>query len=109
MQQLHCKENNKLGENNKEYFGDTRKHFRLKTHEERNSRKSKDKERRGDRQLTWNMTLYCSSGFWTTHMLHPIVAVRVPQLPQMTNAHTRILCAVFVYGSGRAPPSFAGL
>lgn len=37
-------------------------------------RKRKEAERqRGDSVLTWNMTLYCSSGFWTTHMLHPIM------------------------------------
>lgn len=59
--------------------------------------------------LTWNMTLYCSSGFWTTHMLHPIMTFntsprRPPLSPQISWSG-----GLFVCGSGRAPPSLAEL
>lgn len=49
-------------------------------------------------------------------MLHPIVTFDTvldctgPKWPQMTSSHTGTLSIkVFVCGSGRAPPSFAGL
>lgn len=77
----------------------------------------REREEKEDRALTWNMTLYCSSGFWTTHMLHPIVTFDTvldcagSQLPPgLTTSYTGTLSnKVFVCGSGRAPPSFAGV
>lgn len=82
---------------------------------ERNENNS-DRQQGYKTELTWNMTLYCSSGFWTTHMLHPMVTFKTvldcagPQQSQMTSSHTRThSIKVFVCGSGRAPPSMAGL
>lgn len=50
--------------------------------------------------LTWNMNLYCSSGFWTTHMLHPIVAGQ--RWPRLT-AHTLFLVQGFCLWQWESP------
>lgn len=48
------------------------------------------------------MTRYCSSGFWTTHMLHPIVTFDTlldcagPQLSQMTTPRLSLSGSLFV-------------
>ena len=69
VQQHHCEWEigAKFRQNENANFRD--KYFYLRSDRWRQIKRSG----RGDWALTWNMTLYCSSGFWTTHMLHPIV------------------------------------
>lgn len=118
IKQLRKKERANLRQNNNENFKDTQRDAFVWRKKKWKKRKKWKQGRKRERRkgLTWNMTLYCSSGFWTTHMLHPIVTFDTvpdcagPKLPHLTSSHTRTLfIKVFVCGSRRAPPSFAGL
>ena len=63
--------------------------------------RARARERESKREsLTWNMTLYCSSGFWTTHMLHPMVTWTQAGWGQTSPGGQYLKIPLFPFGCG---------